>query len=80
MSIRTVTAHQGRRVEPYSAHPGSRARYLKPECLMNTHCPVCGDEIVDARNAVLHDNADYPFEPTYFTHPECDSVTIGEAP
>jgi hypothetical protein len=46
---------------------------------MNTHCPVCGDEIVDGRNAVLYGDADYPFESTYFTHPECDSVTIGEA-
>ena len=79
MSIKTVTAHCGNDVEPHSLHPGSLAAWRQVGSPMNTTCPVCGDEIVETHGAVLHGDADYPFDPQYFTHPECDSVTIGEA-
>ena len=74
MSIETVITHRS-----HSLHPVLLEGCLAISGPKNTICPVCGDEIVEAQNAVLHADADYPFDPQYFTHPECDSVTIGEA-
>ena len=78
MSTTTVATHHGGYAEPHGHHPGSLSKHLQLESSMNTTCPVCGDEIVDIQSAVLHGDADYPFEPTYLTHAECDSVSIGE--